>query len=396
MPWNRNLAVLFTGHATLGSCAAVMVLLNGFVGAELAPSASFATLAMGIMVVGTALGSMGAARLMGRWGRRKGFQFGAALGALGALLAALAIYSESFTGFCVSAVFLGLAMAFVQTFRFAAAECVPTADVSKAIAIVLLGGIASALIGPRLALMAKDWVGAQFTGSYLVLAGLCCIGWMVLSRFQDQKILIRTREEGSEGSSVYYKDPTFYAAVIFATTGFGVMSFIMTATPLHMHHSHGFSLEDATLVIQSHIIAMFLPSLISGWLIARLGVSTVVFLGIVCNVCCVVITIESSSLLAYWGGLALLGVGWNFLFVGGTTLLANKYRGEERFKIQSINDFSVFSVQAMASLGAGFVLHAQGWMALNQIALAALSVCLLVLIVNAANNRSAMIRAEEV
>jgi MFS family permease len=343
----------------------MVLLIGGIIGAELAPTPALATLPITITVVGVALFTIPAAMLMKRIGRKAGFVGSSLVTALAALLAAYALGTGSFLLFCTAMVFMGSNMAFVQQYRFAAAESVEPRHVSRAVSFVLLGGVLAGYLGPEIAKRTKDWLDyGLYTGSFVALAVLYIIVIVLLLFLRD----VAPQEEGATGRErplkVVIAQPIFIVAVLAGVISYGVMSFMMTATPISMHEMD-YTLEQTALVIQGHVIAMYLPALFTGFFVARLGVLRVMGVGAVILFACVAIAVIDRTFMHYWGALVLLGLGWNFLFVGGTVLLTRSYRSSERFQAQAVNDFSIFGVQAVASLLAGAVIYYASWKVLS-------------------------------
>ncbi|HIG39406.1 MAG: MFS transporter [bacterium] len=358
----RSLSVLLVAQVFAQCAAPMVVLLGGIVGADLAPTIDLATLPVALMIVGTALTTIPAALLMGRVGRKKGFIFGACYAILAGLLAAYAISERDFPLFCVATLLIGSHNAFIQQYRFAAAESVPADKVGPTLSILMLAGVVAAYIGPETAQSMRhsvDW--GDFSGSFLALSGFLTCTLLALCFYPDSKLVNETSTENQRPLLEIIGQSRFILAVGASAIGFAVMSFVMTATPVSMHTVDHHSLDDTTWVIQSHIMAMFLPSLFSGVLIAKLGAPKVISTGLALIVSCLVIAYVDQQLMHYWWALVLLGVGWNFLFLGGTTLLTQTYRTSERFKVQAFNDFLVFTPQAIAALSSGLVLSQLGW-----------------------------------
>ena len=376
-PRNFNVLLLSFSQAISLSGASIVVLLGGLIGREIAPTPALATLPISLMIVGAAISSVPAAMLMQRIGRRGGFMTAAALAALAAILAAYAVAIGSFALFCLATLQLGASNAFVQQYRFAAAESVSPDRVSQAVSYVLLGGIVAGVIGPELGKRASDWLPyGEYTGSFAVLALLYVTVLLLMAFYQGTIRQAQTVSGEARPLKKIISQPEFIVAALTAAVGYGVMSFIMTATPVNMQTVHGFVLGQTTIVIQSHVLGMYVPSLFTGWLIARLGVKRMILAGVVVMLACMLLALAGVSFAHYWGALVLLGVGWNFMFVGGTTLLTSTYRPAERFKAQAVNDFSVFGVQAFASLSAGTMIYLSNW---NTLILATLPFLFLVL-----------------
>ncbi len=379
---NRNVWLLSCAMALGMSGAPVIGLLGGIVGTELSPDPSLATLPVAMLVTGTALSTVPAAFLMERIGRRTGFIAASVVAALAALGGAGAIYLGSFTLFNVAALVIGGKMAFVQQYRFAAAESVEPGLIGKAVSTVLLGGIAAAFLGPELARMSKNLLPfGLYSGSFAVLAGLYLLNAALLSALHLPGARHDDAPAGEKRSlSSIVARPLYLTAVLAGLVAYGVMAFIMTATPVSMHVIDHFSLRETAWVIQSHILAMFVPSLFTGSLIGRFGLTRIMMTGTLLMTACAVIALIDRHFVHYWTGLVLLGVGWNFLFVGGTTLLTKCYRPEDRFRAQATNDFIVFGFQAIASLSAGAVIFNAGWEVLNGLSLPLLAVMLAVIV----------------
>jgi MFS family permease len=343
----------------------LMVTVGGIAGSSLSPTPVLATLPMSLMVVGTALATIPASLSMQRFGRRAGFAASAVLGIAACQLAVYALQAESFVLFCIAGALIGVTVAFSQQFRFAAAESVPLSMVSKAVSLILVGSIGGALLGPELAARSPEWTPEQpFKGAYFAATGTYLLAFLALLAFRNPDPL--GDGEGDEAEShrsllSVILLPVVTAAILGGMVGQGVMTFIMTATPVSMHVVDGHSLAATAEVIRAHVLAMYIPSLFSGLLIGWIGVRRVMFFGLTALAATVGLGMLGHQFMHYWGALVLLGIGWNFLFVGGTTLLVGAYRPSERFRVQAINDFSVFGVSALASLLGGAVLLQFGW-----------------------------------
>lgn len=364
-----NVWLLMCVGALAMSAASVVVFTGGIVGRVLAPSETLATLPLALMIVGTAVAVIPVTMLMQRFGRKVVFIAGAITSILGSLIACYAIIISHFELFCCGTFLLGAGLAYVQQYRFAAMESVSPALMASAAAKVLLGGLAAAVIGPELAMLYKDLFALPFAGSYLALAALYLLATLLLFLYRPNHQQVETDSGAGRTLSEIIQQPVFWVALLSATIGYAVMSFIMTATPMSMHIHDGHSLTDTKWVIQSHIMAMFVPSFFSGWLINRYGAAKMMVTGLLAFALCILIALIDRSLLHYWIALVLLGIGWNFLFVSGTALLPQSYQDNERFKVQALNEFSVFSIQALASLSSGWVLYQFGWQVLLYISL---------------------------
>jgi len=359
----RNLGILLACQLISVSGTVLIVTIGGIVGVALASDPDLATLPLSVMVIGTASATVLAAMVMARVGRRIGFVGGALAAAAGAFIAAHALHIESFALFCVGVGLVGMNNAFVQQYRFAAAESVAPAHVGSAVSLILLGAIGGAFFGPMLATETHLWVDAPaYVGAMLALGVLQLIAAALLAGVRDLAVKTGTRETAKQRPlRVIVAQPAFVIAVAGGVVGYGAMTLIMTATPLSMHVGHSFSLEDTAWVIRSHVIAMYAPSLISGILISRIGVTRLMGLGVLAIAATLGVGLQGHEMTHYWWALVLLGVGWNFLYVGGTALLMETYRPAERFKAQAVNEFSVFGSSAAASLLAGSMINTFGW-----------------------------------
>lgn len=377
LPFNVWLLMVIGSIAM--TAAPMVVFTGGFIGAALAPSSSLATLPVAIMVVGTAVAVIPVTFLMQIVGRKRAFLVGSCISASGALLSALSIAEQSFWFFCSGIFLLGAGLAFVQQYRFAAMESVDSDKMASAAARVLLGGLIAAYVGPEISLGSKDLFTTSYVGGFIILAGLYVVCSLLILLYKPKPMVVSEHQEAGRDLFAIAKQPIFLAAIVAAAVGYAVMSFVMTATPMSMHIDMGHSLEDTKWVIQSHIMAMFIPSFFSGWLIGRFGTSNVMLAGVLAFVLCIAIAFVDQALMNYWLALILLGVGWNFLFVGGTSLLPQSYREGEQFKAQAFNEFCVFGFQAVASLSSGWVLYTFGWHALLLICVPLLLIVLLAL-----------------
>ena len=374
-----NLGVLGVAQALGLSAMSMMVFIGGIVGRELAPRLALATLPLALVIIGLAATTIPAALLARRLGRRRAFVLGALLATAAALVLALAVSRGSFALFCAAAVVLGMNGAFVQQYRFAAIESASPEYAGRAVAYVLVGGMVGGVIGPEVAKRSRHLLDTEFAGGFLVLAALLVLLALVVSRLRDNGAGFATPPphrtpvagappEARPAAASLLSAPGFGVAVLAAAVAYAVMSSVMTATPLHLSAA-GLPLDRTAIIIQSHVIAMYLPSLASGYIMDRLGVARVLLVGVAGMTASIVVGVYAASLLAFWAAMVLLGLGWNMLFLGGTVLLARRAAGAERFRLQAINDFGVFGAQALASLSAGTALVLVGWDALNLAAL---------------------------
>jgi len=359
---NRTLITLTLAACVAQTGAPMVVLLGGIVGAGLAPVPGLATLPVALMIVGTAMTTIPASLLMRRMGRKFGFIFAACYAAFGGLLAALAIVNDGFWLLCVATFLVGSHNAFVQQYRFAVAESVPKERLGRSLSVLMLAGVVAAYIGPKLATELQSAVSVHlYAGSFLGLTGLMIAAAGVLTFYVPNTPVSAT--QGGDGRPLLEiaKQPNFQLALASAVAAWSIMSLLMTATPVAMHEVDGFNMPDTAFVIQSHIMAMFLPSLVTGFLIDRFGAPTMIFCGAVILAACLIVGYTDHQLIHYWWSLVLLGVGWNFMQLGGTALLTTTYQPSEQFKVQAFNDFTVFALQAVAALSSGYLLLNLGW-----------------------------------
>ncbi|OED42232.1 hypothetical protein ACH42_12340 [Endozoicomonas sp. (ex Bugula neritina AB1)] len=357
-----NVWTLFFAQAFAMCSAPLMVFAAALASRDIAPSPIWTTLPVSLLVLGTACSVYPASRLAKRWGRKKIFMVAMATGAIGALSAMIALNKGSFVGFSVSALVLGAVIAVGQQFRFAAMESVEAPKMPMAASRLLTAGLISAWLGPELVPFGQWLINDTFSGAFLLLAGLFVVALLIIAIGYKN---IEARPEDSSdvysSSSRLLKNPGFWVAASSAAVGYGIMSFIMTATPVSMHEMDNFSLMDTKWVIQSHIMFMFIPSLFAGFLIQRLGHIRMIFSGLVILAGCVLLGITDNSFMHYWWALVLLGVAWNFLFVAGTSLLPTVHEPEDKYRAQGLNDSMVFGFQALGALTSGIVLQWLGW-----------------------------------
>ena len=359
----RNILTLAACQLISATGAIIMVTLGGIIGTKLSPDPTLATLPVSIMVLCMAATTVPATVLMRRIGRRKGFALASLSAVASTVLAGVALNLGSFTVFILAGATFGINMAFTQQYRHAAAESVEPAHSPQAISYVLLGAIGGALLGPELVKYGQYAVAdVQYLGT---LGSLSVLYLLQAALFLSLGPL---RGEGAKPTGVPQRrlgeivsQPTFVVAVLGGAAAYGVMTFVMTATPLSMHVHDGFALEDTARVIQWHVLGMYVPSLVSGFLIERFGVIKLMALGVIGLLGACMVGLQGHSYMHYWYALVLLGIGWNFLYVGGTSLVTRTYRLEERFRAQAVNEFCVFGTSASASLLAGTIIHLYGW-----------------------------------
>jgi MFS family permease len=380
---NRNLSLLISSQVFGFTAANVTVFLSGIIGSQLSTIKSLATFPPSIYVVGIAISTIFAAKVMSIIGRRLGFVLASIGSSLACLLAAYSIFINSFIIFSFSCFLLGTGMAFIHQYRFAAAETVEKDKAPKAVSMLLLAGIVSAFIGITLANKTKDLISDHvYVGSYIALACLTIMPAIFLSFYKNSKI---TNKNNSTYSNVrtykeFVSDPKFLQAMAAATFGYVVMAFLMTATPISMHYVHKLSVDKVGLVIQFHVLGMFLPSLFTGNLIKRFGFSNIMYMGVFFYALTISLSLLEPTFINYFASLIFLGIGWNFLYISGTSLLVTTYNEQEKFKAQGFNDLIVFSATAIGSLSAGILISLLSWKIVNFMCIPFLIIILFVIL----------------
>ena len=359
------------------------VTIGGIIGSQLAPSSALSTLPISLTVAGTALGTLPATGLMQRFGRKMGFSSAALLASIACLVSLIAVSRQAFSLYCISTFLIGVCLAFSQQFRFAATETVTIDKAGSAISAILLGSVGGAVIGPELVSQSQYlWPAGGFFGPEHLGAGqlgaeqrfngaIASAGLLYLLAALFLQGLTLTKEPANTQSTqaeprslrLIAAEPLFLLAIAAGVVGQGIMTFVMTATPVSMHVLDGHSVADTASVIRAHVLAMYLPSLASGLLISQFGERRLMAMGLLIYIATMAIAWSGQEVFHYGSALILLGVGWNFLFVGGTTLLVKTYRPVERFRAQGFNEALVFGTSAVASLLAGVVLSGIGWQA---------------------------------
>jgi len=365
---NRNLWLLILSQIFGFTAANVTVFLSGIIGSEISPIKALATFPPSIYVVGIAISTVFAAKVMSVIGRRLGFVLASIGSSLASLLSAYAILNNNFIIFSLSCFFLGTGMAFIHQYRFAAAESVEKQKAPKAVSMLLLAGIVSAFIGISLANSTKNLVSDHvYVGSYLALACFTIMPAIILSFYKNTNVQNDEINLNKEVRSYkeFFLDPKFLQAMFSATFGYVVMAFLMTATPISMHFIHNISVDKVGIVIQFHVLGMFLPSLITGNLINKYGPSNIMYAGTFFYLLTIIMSFFEPNFINYLISLILLGIGWNFLYISGTSLLVTTYQDHEKFKAQGFNDLVVFSATAIGSLSAGVLISITSWKVLN-------------------------------
>jgi MFS family permease len=358
-------AMLFTNNVTLVSLAAL-------VGFSLADNKMLSTLPATAYVVGAALTTLPASFFMKRFGRQTGFQVGTFMGIVGAAVCCLALWLRSFWLLCAGVLLLGVYNAFGQYYRFAAADAASYEFKAKAISLVMTGGLVGGIIGPEMSKHTKDMFAVPFLGAYASLIVFCLITMALLAFIRITQPSVAERHEPARSLAQIMAQPAFIVAVTGSALGYGVMNLLMTATPLAMGLC-GHPYNSAALVVEWHVIGMFAPSFFTGSLIKRFGVLSVMLTGVALEALCVGIALSGVLVANFWWALTLLGVGWNFLYIGGTTLLTECYRQSEKAKAQGMHDFLVFLTTATSSFSSGLLMNRNGWDMLNYAALPVLA-----------------------
>lgn len=372
--FKRNIPLLALCQAMFMSGTSLMVATTALVGFSLADDKAYASLPFTLQLLATMFTSIPAAMLMAKIGRKYTFLLGTIIAMIGAAICAIAVIQHQFLLFILGSILIGIYSGFSNFYRFTAADSVDKEHKSRAISYVLAGGVIAAIIGPNLANHTRDLIsGAAFAASYTAIIGLYILSFIFLS-FLDlphQKQSNEHKKDSGRPLLTIAKQPQFIISLVCGMLGYATMTLLMTATPLAMQHNHHVY-SDTAFVIQWHVLGMFAPSFFTGHLIKRFGVLNIMFYGALFGAACIIINLNGTSVNHFWFALFLLGVSWNFLFIGATTLLTETYTDKERFKAQAFNDFLVFSVVAMASLFAGILHHKFGWQFVNYIAIPAI------------------------
>ena len=361
---NRNLWLLAICQGLFLTNNVTFIAINGLVGLALAPLGWMATLPVMGYVVGGALSTGIVARTQKRFGRKASFQAGLLVAVLSALLCCYAAYSRNFWLLVTATVVAGYYNANAQLYRFAAAELALPAFREKAVSLVMAGGLIGAIAGPNLAAGTRTLTAVPFAGAYLALSAVALLAMALLAFIHFPPTPPQQAASGGRPLREIMRQPVFIVAAAAGALGFGVMNLLMAATPIAMQVC-GLPFSDAALVLEWHVIGMFAPGFFTGHLIKRFGTLPIMAVGLVLNVACVLIALSGVELHQFLAALFLLGVGWNFLFTGATTLALTAYRPEEKDKAQGALNFCVFAVLALSSLASGVLVTTQGWTLLN-------------------------------
>lgn len=371
-----NARVLALAQALGGANPAIVVSLGGLVGQAIAPDPAYATLPVSVFNLGLAAGTIPAAAVMRRFGRRAGYVLGSLIGLCAGLVAAMSVARGAFAGFCAATFVAGLYSSYVQSYRFAAADGASAAFRPRAISIVMTGGLAAAVIGPQTAIWTRDLLaGAPFAGAFLGQAALALLTIPIVMWLRPTPAPIGVAGGGGRPLREIVAQPRFLIAVAAALVSYGLMTFVMTAAPVAMVGC-GHPFGAAALGIQWHVLAMYGPSFVTGRLVARYGRERFTALGLVLIAAAAATNLSGLGLAQFWSGLVLLGIGWNFAFIGATALVTDCYRPEERARVQATNDFLVFGATALASFSSGRLLEAGGWTTVNALVFAPVLVAL--------------------
>ena len=360
----KNIWLLFISQPLVMSASPIIVFIGGILSTKMASDPSLATLPITLLILGVAAGSIPAALLAKAKGRKFAVYAGLTCSLTAAIIAIFATKMSSFELFSFASLLFGVGGAFTQQLRFAAIESsVNVDDVPKILSILMLSGVFAAFLGPEIAVVGKEWLISPhgYAGSFSLLMVLIICSMFIMMAFKNPPINSDDAVGEARPLSVIVKQPIFLIAICTATIGFTLMSYLMTATPISMHHMQGHSLQETKWVIQSHIAAMYIPSLFTPWLVKKIKLKGLMLLGTLIYSVVAFIAFSGHEVMHYWWALILLGIGWNFLFLTGTSLLPQSYHASERHKVQATNDFILFGFQAVASLLAGWVLFNAGW-----------------------------------
>ena len=361
---NRNLWLLAICQGLFLTNNVTFIAINGLVGLNLAPLGWMATLPVMGYVVGGAMSTGLVATTQRRFGRKTSFQLGLLVGALSALLCCYAAYSRNFWLLVAATVVAGYYNANAQLYRFAAAELALPSFREKAVSLVMAGGLLGAVAGPNLAAVTRSLTDVPFAGAYLALTGVALLAMALLAFIEFAPPPLHQQASGGRPLGVIMRQPVFVVAAVAGSLGYGVMNLLMAATPIAMQVC-GLPFSDVALVLEWHVIGMFAPGFFTGHLIKKFGTLPIMGAGLALNVVCVLIALSGVEFKQFVAALFLLGLGWNFLFTGATTLALTAYRPEEKDKAQGALNFCVFAVLALSSLSSGVLVTTQGWTLLN-------------------------------
>ncbi len=362
---NPNLFLLALCQGLFLTNNVTFIAINGLVGLSLAPVGWMATLPVMGYVVGGALSTGLVAKSQAKWGRRVSFQLGLLVGLLSAVLCAFAAHTHNFALLVVATVIAGYYSANGQLYRFAAAELAEPSFREKAVSWVMAGGLIGAIVGPNLASKSKSWFETPFMGAYVALTVVAVLGMVLMHfvKFPPVEVKVKGSSEGRPLSEIM-KQPVFIVSAAAAALSYGVMNLLMAATPLAMQVC-GYQFSDAALVLEWHVIGMFAPGFFTGHLIKKFGTLQIMAVGVLLNFVCIAIALSGTELHQFVLALFVLGLGWNFLFTGSTTLSMSAWRPEEKDSAQAAINFCVFGTMAFTSFASGALVTTQGWTLLN-------------------------------
>ena len=388
----RNIGILAACQALLFTNNSTLIAINGLAGLSLAPYAALATLPVTCWVLGGAISTLPASFHMKRVGRQRGLIRGTLFGIAGALLCAAALWKQNFWLLCFGTLVWGAYNAYGQYYRFAAADIAKPDERASAISLVLAGGLVGGILGPTMSRFTVDLFASKFMGAYLALVLFALMTMALLRVIRIPTPSAAERAAPGRPLREIAAQPKFVVAVLSGAVSYGVMNFLMTSTPIAMQvcgHSYG----AAAFVISSHVVAMFAPSIVTGRIMRALGVLPVMAIGALLNLVCIGVALAGLTVANFWWALVLLGVGWNFLYTGGTTLLTETYRPEERAKAQGTNDQAIFVVMVISSLTSGMTVTSAGWERVNLLALPLVALILVAIVWFALRERAARLAA---
>lgn len=361
---NRNLWLLAALQGLFLTNNVTFIAINGLVGLALAPVGWMATVPVMAYVVGGALFTGPVAGVQARLGRRASFQLGLAVAVVSSLLCAWAASTGSFWLLCAATLVAGFYAANASLYRFASAELALPEMREKAVSLVMAGGLLGAVVGPTLASRTRDLAQAPFVGAYLALAAVAALAWVILAFMRFPPVVARSAANAGRSVGELLRQPVFLVAALAGGLGFGVMNLLMAATPLAMQMC-GLPFSDAAFVLEWHVLGMFAPGFFTGHLIKRFGALPVMGVGVLLNIGCIAVALTGVELQQFVVALFLLGVGWNFLFTGSTTLALTAYAPEEKDRAQAVLNFFVFATLALTSLASGVLVTTRGWTWIN-------------------------------
>jgi MFS family permease len=353
----------------------ILMAVNALTGFMLADNKMLATLPAMTYVIGGALTAMPASAFMRKHGRRRGFMSGSVLAMIGGCICAASVMAKSFWGVCLGTFFVGCYNATGGFYRFAAADAVTGSDKARAISLVLAGGIIGGLIGPESSKLSKDWLAVTYAGTYLSLVAFAIVAMAVQSQLNLPALAEDVHDKPARPLAEIARQPKFIVAAMAASLGYGVMNLLMVATPLAMNFC-GHPFKEGVFVLEWHVVGMFLPSFFTGDLIKKFGPMKVIITGALLNFVAIGIALSGVTVMHFWFALVTLGVGWNFMFIGGTALVTETYLPHEKSRVQGFNDMLVFATMAVSSSSAGVLVNAQGWEIVNYAALPFVTIAL--------------------